>query len=147
MEPFGVQSDSEPDENEFTNVNSKDLFKKMKTKTYDDDAHVEYDDILKDIFEKVPPGEGDEFAAVKPWLGAIKEPKEHPKPNKKTPDEKLVIDWVYGYRSEEARQNLYFNTKGDAVYPTAALGVIYNFNERKVRHFVPYPLISGRCLA
>jgi microtubule-associated protein-like 6 len=58
------------------------------------------------------PGEGDEFAAVKPWLGAIKEPKSHPKPNKKAPTEDLKIDWVYGYRNEEARMNVALNNSG-----------------------------------
>jgi microtubule-associated protein-like 6 len=57
----------------------------------------------------VPPGEGDEFAAVKPWLGAIKEPKSHPKANKAKPKEHFNIDWIYGYRSEEARMNAQFN--------------------------------------
>ena len=79
----------------------------------------------------MPPGEGDEFAAVKPWLGAIKEPKTHPKPNKAAPAENLEIDWVFGYRSEEARQNCFYNTNGDAVYPTAALGVIYDYKNQK----------------
>jgi len=78
------------------------------------------------------PGEGDEFMAVKPWLGAIKEPIPPPKNiRKEKPDVEYEIDWVYGYRSDEGRMNLFFNQKGQAVYPTAALGVIYNFQEQK----------------
>ena len=53
--------------------------------------------------------------AVKPWLGAIKEPIPAPKINKQSdnkPKEQYEIDWVYGYRSEEARMNLFFNDKG-----------------------------------
>lgn len=120
---------------EFTEGNKKDLAKKMKAKSYDDDAPVQYDDIMAAIFEKVEPGEGDEFAAVKPWLGAIKEPKSHPKPSKKTPAEEYVIDWVYGYRSEEARQNVQFNAAGQAVYPTAALGVIFDYMKMTQSYF------------
>ena len=86
---------------EFTD--KKDAAKKLKAKDYGNDAPVVYDDIMSQIFERIEPGEGDEFAAVKPWLGAIKEPTNHPKPNKKAPDQEFVIDWVYGYRSEEAR--------------------------------------------
>jgi WD40 repeat protein len=128
-------SDSE-DYNEFENTNNKDAAKQMKAKKYDgDDEGQEYDDILGELFERVQPGEGDEFAAVKPWLGAIKEPKSHPKPNKKSPTEDLEIDWVYGYRSEEARQNLSFNSSGKAVYPTAALGVIFDYAAQKQTYF------------
>lgn len=64
------------------------------------------------MFHRVLPGEGDEFSAVKPWLGAIKEPKNHPKPNKKAPVDDLEIEWVYGYRSEEARMNVQLNSVG-----------------------------------
>ena len=111
------------------------MFKKMKTKSYEEEDNLKYDDILGELFEKVPPGEGDEFAAVKPWLGAIKEPKSHPKANKSAPAENLEIDWVWGYRSEEARQNCFFNPNGHAVYPTAALGVIFDYQSQKQTYF------------
>ena len=42
---------------------------------------------------------------------------------------------MYGYRSEQARQNCHFNHSGHAVYPTAALGVIFNYKENKQLHF------------
>lgn len=87
------------------------------------------------LFEKVPPGEGDEFAAVKPWLGAIKEPKNHPKINKKAPAEDFAIDWVYGYRSEEARMNCAFNADGNAVYPAAALGIVFDYKNMTQKYF------------
>ena len=86
---------------------------------------------MAEIFERVEPGAGDEFSSVKPWLGAIKEPLNHPAPVKKAPTETLEIDWVYGYRSEEARQNCHFNNRGQAVYPTAALGVILDYDCNK----------------
>lgn len=110
----------------------------MKTKTYGAEAEAQtqdYDEIMSAIFEKVEPGEGDEFAAVKPWLGAIKEPTNHPAPSKKAPDREYEIDWVYGYRSEEARQNAQFNANGQAVYPTAALGVIFDYMNMSQQYF------------
>ena len=80
---------------------------------------VELDEESAELFEKVRPGEGDEFMAVKPWLGAIKEPTPKPKVDPSKPKAEYEIDWVYGYRSEEARMNLFFNDQGEAVYPTA----------------------------
>jgi hypothetical protein len=68
-------------------------------------------------------------------LGAIKEPKNHPKPNKKSPDQEFVIDWVYGYRSEEARNNAAFNAQGQAVYPTAAMGVVFDYMNMTQSYF------------
>ena len=82
--------------------NKKDLAKKLKGKK-GEKKDKEFDEIMSQFLIKVPPGEGDEFAAVKPWLGAIKEPKNHPKPIKKAPDEDFGIDWVYGYRNEDVR--------------------------------------------
>ena len=95
----------------------------------------QYDDECNDMFEKVLPGEGDEFMAVKPWLGAIKEPKPKPKVDPSKPEVEYEIDWVYGYKSDEGRMNLFFNHKGEAVYPTAALGIIYNYEENLQTYF------------
>lgn len=89
------------------------------------------------------PGEGDEFMAVKPWKGAIKEPVPCPKANPEKPKEEYEIDWVYGYRSDEGRMNLFLNNKGEAVYPTAALGVVYNFTDKKQKYFGGGPTEYG----
>ena len=97
--------DDSSEEDEFAAGTKKDAGKAQKQKAYAGEETQEYDEIMASLIEKVPPGEGDEFAAVKPWLGAIKEPKDHPKPNKKAPKEDYGIDWVWGYRSEEARNN------------------------------------------
>ena len=78
------------------------------------------------LFEEVDAGKGDEFMAVKPWIGAVKEPSSHPPPNPSPPDARYSLEYVYGYRCEDSRQNVYFNSKGEAVYMTAALGVILN---------------------
>ena len=102
---------------------------------YPGEESQDYDDIMAALVDKVAPGEGDEFAAVKPWLGAIKEPTNHPKPSKKAPKEDYAIDWVWGYRSEEARMNCQFNHLGQAVYPTAALGVVFDYRKMKQSYF------------
>ena len=42
---------------------------------------------------------------------------------------------MYGYRSEEARQNAQFNANGQAVYPTAALGVVFDYMNMTQAYF------------
>ena len=115
------EENSESDDDDVHNRNQdfeallsrKDTFKSLKTRIYKGaEESQQYDEVLSEIFEKIAPGEGDEFQAVKPWLGAIKKPKNHPRINKHAPDDEFVIDWVYGYRSEEARQNCFFNSEG-----------------------------------
>ena len=69
----------------------------------------QFDEESQELFAKVLPGEGDEFMAVKPWKGAIKEPIPVPKIDKSKPKTEYEIDWVYGYRSDEGRMNLFFN--------------------------------------
>lgn len=54
------------------------------------------------------------------------EPFDHPPVNPTKPAQSYKIDFVYGYKNEEARQNLFYNHKGKPVYMTAAMGVIFN---------------------
>ena len=137
-----AESSSE-ESDEFSGGNKKDAAKALKAKQYPGELTQEYDDILSKLFDKVPPGEGDEFAAVKPWLGAIKEPKPKPKINKKAPVENYGIDWIYGYRSEEARMNAQFNSQGMAVYPAAAVGVVFDYKNMKQFYFGGGPTDFG----
>ena len=107
----------------------------LNGKGYVLEQEQEFDEETADLFPKVMPGEGDEFMAVKPWIGAIKEPENPPKAVNKKPKEQYEIEWVYGYRSEEGRMNCFLNKEGHAVYPTAALGVVYDFESVKQTYF------------
>jgi hypothetical protein len=51
-------------------------------------------------------GEGDQFMAIKPWLGAIVAPTAAPAGNNSAPDADLSLEWVYGYRCFDARNNV-----------------------------------------
>ena len=76
-------------------------------------------------------GDGDESMAIKPWRGACKEPREHPHINPEKPEEQYEIEFVYGYKCEDVRQNLIYNSKRRPVYMTAALGIIFDAGTRK----------------
>lgn len=86
---------------------------------------------LEKIFEFVDVAHGDESLFVKPWMGAVVEPEKHNKINPSLPDVEYEIDFVYGYKSEDVRQNLFYNAKRKPVYMTAALGVILDAGQRK----------------
>lgn len=76
------------------------------------------------FFEAEEEAQGQEFMAVKPWIGQVAEPDQHNDVNKEAPDVSYALEYVYGYRSADSRQNVYFNCKKQATYMTAAVGVI-----------------------
>lgn len=50
--------------------------------------------------------------AVKPWLGAIKEPTyAYPNQTGAAPKSKIQLHHVHGYRTKDCRQNLYYIDK------------------------------------
>lgn len=68
--------------------------------------------------------------AVKPWIGAIKEPTKPFYQNKgDEPAIKLVLEYAHGYRAKDVRNNLRFVTADTIAYHTAALGVLMKTEE------------------
>ena len=88
-----------------------------------------------DSFAESEPEEGDQFMSCKPWLGAIKQPEPVPLINKQPPAQSYEIEFVHGYKSNITRQNLYYNNNKQAVYMTAALGVILDTDTREQKIF------------
>lgn len=89
----------------------------------DPDARPDMDDFMFE-FEVEEVEEAKEFLSVKPWKGAVVEPADHPPVVKEKPDAGLELEYVYGYRSSDAKQNLYYNADGNLVYNVATLGVV-----------------------
>jgi hypothetical protein len=58
-----------------------------------------------------------------------------PPNNPSPPDQQYALEYVYGYRCADSRQNVYFNSSGQAVYMTAALGVILDIGSNTQRFF------------
>jgi hypothetical protein len=69
---------------------------------------------------------------IKPWLGSIRPPSGFIKPplnfNKK-PNARIEIDYVYGYRVKDCRNNLRYLKSGEIVYNAAALGIVLDVNK------------------
>jgi microtubule-associated protein-like 6 len=72
------------------------------------------------------PSGGDESGAVKPWVGAVKPPKNPPPYTDKAPAVDCQLSWIHGYSSSlsNCRPNLFYNLNGQLVYPAAALAVL-----------------------
>ena len=71
------------------------------------------------------------FMAVKPWLGAMCKPTDAPtmteeegQNNWAEPRAKLDLDYIFGYRSRNARQNLHWIDDSHVLFSAAAVGVV-----------------------
>lgn len=62
------------------------------------------------------------------------------------PQEKLQLEWVYGYRGRDCRSNLYYLPTGEVIYFTAAVVVLYNVEEQTQRHYLGHT-DDVKCLA
>lgn len=62
-----------------------------------------FDDEASKIFTYVDQGKGDSVLSIMPWLGAIREPKRHLPINPEKPNITFAINFVFGYKTEDAR--------------------------------------------
>lgn len=56
--------------------------------------------------------------------------------DKTAPKSQLRLDWVFGYRGHQCRNNLYYTANKEAVYFVAGVGVVYNIREHRQRFFL-----------
>ena len=56
--------------------------------------------------------------------------------DKTAPKPALRLEWVYGYRGHQCRNNLFFTASRDIVYFVAGVGIVYNPREHKQRFFL-----------
>jgi len=88
-----------------------------------------------DLFQTEETDAGVEFMAVKPWLGAIVEPSNAPANDSRLPDYDLKLEWAYGYRCWDSRNNVAVNSEGSILYPTAGVVVKYDSKTHTQEHF------------
>ena len=72
--------------------------------------------------------EGDQFMAVKPWKGVVDNSvPDGFRPSKRdgvAPDATLDLEYVYGFRSHDCRNNLRYTANGKLAYNTAGVAVV-----------------------
>ena len=56
--------------------------------------------------------------------------------DRSSPDSHLALQWVYGYRGHQCRNNLYYTTSGEVVYFVAGVGVVYDVTNKTQRFFL-----------
>lgn len=79
------------------------------------------------FFESERAGTGERAGAAKPISGAIRPPTNPPAFKNAVPSVNLELEYVYGYRCEDTRQNLFYTANpNEVVYMTAAVGVVLN---------------------
>ena len=72
----------------------------------------------------------------RPWIGEVQQPKVMPTRASGPPKVGLKLDWVYGYNSQDTRNNLFYtceSAKNGIVYHAAAIGIIMR-NGAPLRH-------------
>lgn len=56
--------------------------------------------------------------------------------NRSPPESQLRLEWVYGYRGHQCRNNLFYTKEGEVVYFVAGVGVVLNLQERRQKFFL-----------
>ncbi|CAG9313094.1 unnamed protein product [Blepharisma stoltei] len=88
------------------------------------------------LFEMEEAGAGEQALAVKPWLGAIKAPSNAPAFQNQPPNINMRLEYAYGYRCFDSRQNLFYTSNpNQVVYMTAALGVVLDKSNNTQKFF------------
>lgn len=65
--------------------------------------------------------------------------------NRSPPESQLRLEWVYGYRGHQCRNNIFYTKEGEVVYFVAGVGVVLNLQERKQKFFLGHNDDILRC--
>ena len=73
---------------------------------------------------------GDEFMAIKPWLGAIVPPSHFKANDGSAPPIQVTLDYVYGYNAQ-VKNSVHYTNGSSLVYAAAGLGVVFDPDSNK----------------
>ena len=62
------------------------------------------------------------------------------------PTSQLRLEWVYGYRGHQCRNNLFYTASKEVVYFVAGVGVVYNLRDNSQRFFLGHNDDIIRCV-
>jgi len=87
------------------------------------------------LIDDVEGEEGQGWMAVKPYIGALKEPTNAPTNNPRLPKQTLEVEWVYGYRGHDSRDNLSLDKRGRVIYPMAGFVLALDYENGAQEQF------------
>ncbi|OQR90411.1 microtubule-associated protein [Thraustotheca clavata] len=87
------------------------------------------------LFQQVQQKEGAPAEPLKPWVGSAIAPATAPEPDITMPSDHLEMEWVYGYRGHDCRNNVKYTKQGRIVYPIAKVVVVFETKSWSQRHF------------
>ncbi|CAF3520544.1 unnamed protein product [Rotaria sp. Silwood1] len=109
-----LDSDSEDSDSDLSGAEVDSDIEKEKQISYDRKLYREdYQKIKKAMKEQLPPGEK----------------------RKKQPDEGLTLEYAFGYRGYDCRDNVFSLKNGEIVYHVAALGIVLNTELNQQRFY------------
>lgn len=86
--------------------------------------------------------EGDQFMAVKPWVGVVNNSvPDGFRPSKRdgeAPDATLELEYVHGFRCHDCRNNLKYTASGKLAYISAGVGVVMDTRNNTQKHFMEH---------
>lgn len=115
--------------------------KEPESSPYFEMSQDQADDLLEGIDDDddfvADPEQGTRALAHKPWAGAIVAPSNSKDTSGSTglPDESLVLEHVYGYRTRDCRNNLFYTKSGKIVFPAGSVGVVHDISKNTQRFF------------
>lgn len=118
----------------FFNKESKSKKKKNK-RNQKEGNRLKIDEQMGDYFEAIDMNDGDESSSCQAWVASCFEPPNHEPLSKERPSVTYELDYVYGARMEDSRQNIHINSQGQIVYMSACVGIVMNYQTRAQKIF------------
>lgn len=111
--------------------NPSDLYKNPM-KNYIKDGEVPSDEAEKDLSQRRQPIKIEENKNLPQQPNNFKKSSG----DGKAPDASLELEYVYGFRSGDVRNNLKYTADGEFVFHTAGVGIVMNKTKNTQRHFL-----------
>ena len=76
------------------------------------------------MFKNEVMAKADEFMDIVPCKEAFVEPEKHPPPNLTEPSENYMLEYIYGYKTDDTTMNCLYSGTGKVVFYAATVGVV-----------------------